>query len=151
VGARVGRSIALSSSQTHDHNITRDSPNQGDAALGGQQVASLKSVVSFCLLDGTAVELREPNFSSHSAQIGDPILCHAGALAAFGLSVFPGGAYLAGHFQEYRDPGRLFGKGWIELAFDRLVLEMNTPEPEGRADALSLIYWFGALSGENTR
>ena len=29
---------------------------------------------------------------------------------------------MAGHFQEYRDPGRLFGKGWIELAFDRLVL-----------------------------
>lgn len=64
----------------------------------------------------------EPNFSSRSAQIGDPILCHVGALAAFGHSVFPRGAYLAGHFQEYRDPGRLFGKGWIELAFDRLVL-----------------------------
>jgi len=29
VGARVGRSIALSSSQTQHHNITRDSLNQG--------------------------------------------------------------------------------------------------------------------------
>jgi hypothetical protein len=66
--------------------------------------------------------LDEPNFSSRTAQIGDPILCHLGALAAFGHSVFPRGAYLAGHFQEYRDPGRLFGKGWIELGFDRLVL-----------------------------
>jgi hypothetical protein len=65
--------------------------------------------------------LDEPNFSSRTAQIGDPILCHLGALAAFGRSVFPRGAYLAGHFQEYRDPGRLFGKGWIELQFDRLA------------------------------
>ena len=66
--------------------------------------------------------LDEPNFSSRTAQIGDPVLCHLGAVAAFGHSVFPRGAYLAGRFQEYRDPGRLFGKGWIELAFDHLVL-----------------------------
>jgi len=66
--------------------------------------------------------LDEPNFSSRTAQIGDPILCHLGALAAFGHSVFPRGAYLAGHLQEYRGPGRLFGKGWIELGFDWLVL-----------------------------
>jgi hypothetical protein len=66
--------------------------------------------------------LDEPNFSSRTAQVGDPLLCHLGALAVFGHSVFPRGAYLAGHFQEYRDPGRLFGKGWMELQFDRLVL-----------------------------
>ena len=66
--------------------------------------------------------LDEPNFSSLTAQIGDPVLCHLGAVAAFGHSVFPRGAYLAGRFQEYRDLGRLFGKGWMELAFDRLVL-----------------------------
>ena len=66
--------------------------------------------------------LDEPNFSSQTAEVGDPILCHAGTVAAFGRSVFPRGAYLAGHFQEYRDPGRFFGKGWIKLEFDRLVL-----------------------------
>jgi hypothetical protein len=66
--------------------------------------------------------LDEPNFSSRTAQIGDPLLCHVGALAAFGHSVFPRGAYLAGRFQEYSDPGHFFGKGWIELAFDRVVL-----------------------------
>ena len=66
--------------------------------------------------------LDEPNFSSRTAEIGDPVLCHLGAVATFGHSVFPRGAYLAGRFQEYRDPGRFFGKGWIELAFDRLVL-----------------------------
>ena len=93
-------------------------------------------ILILCLMDRVAAQiaeilpagtllqctLDEPNFSSRTAQIGDPILCHLGALAAFGHSVFPRGAYLAGHFQEYRDPGRLFGKGWIELEFDRLVL-----------------------------
>ena len=66
--------------------------------------------------------LDEPNFSSHTAQIGDPVLCHLGPMAVFGHSVFPRGAYLAGHFRDYRDPGHFFGKGWIELAFDRLIL-----------------------------
>jgi len=66
--------------------------------------------------------LDEPNFSSRTAELGDPVLCYVGALATFGRSVFPRGAYLAGHFQEYRDPGRLFGKGWIQLAFDRVIL-----------------------------
>jgi hypothetical protein len=86
--------------------------------------AAAQSATEEVLPAGTLLQctLDEPNFSSRSAQIGDPILCHVGALAAFGHSVFPRGAYLAGHFQEYRDPGRLFGKGWIELAFDQLVL-----------------------------
>lgn len=66
--------------------------------------------------------LDEPNFSSQTAELGDPILCHASAIAVLGRSVFPRGAYLAGHFQDYRDPGRFFGKGWIKLEFDRLVL-----------------------------
>lgn len=70
--------------------------------------------------------LDEPHFSSSTAEIGDPILCHIAGLGAFGQSVFPRGAYLAGRFQDFRDPGRLsgrlFGKGWMELTFDRLVL-----------------------------
>src|SRR5712691_471441 len=93
-------------------------------------------ILILCLMDRAAAQiaevlpagallqctLDEPHFSSRTAQIGDPILCHLGALAVFGHSVFPRGAYLAGHFQEYRDPGRFFGKGWIKLEFDRLVL-----------------------------
>ena len=66
--------------------------------------------------------LDEPNFSSRTGQIGDPVLCHLGAVAVFGHSAFPRGAYLAGRFRDYRDPGHFFGKGWIELVFDRLVL-----------------------------
>jgi hypothetical protein len=66
--------------------------------------------------------LEEPNFSSRTAEVGDPVVCHLGAVAAFGHSVVPRGAYLAGRFQGYRDPGHFFGKGWIDLEFDRLVL-----------------------------
>ena len=66
--------------------------------------------------------LDEPNFSSKTAQVGDPVLCHLGYVSAFGRSVFPRGASLGGHLQDSRDPGHFVGKGWIEIDFDRLVL-----------------------------
>ena len=87
----------------------------GSAARASAEEVLPAGTLLQCTLD-------EPNFSSRTAEIGDPVLCHVGAVAAFGRSVFPRGACLAGRFQEYRDPGRLFGKGWIELAFDRVVL-----------------------------
>ena len=52
--------------------------------------------------------LDEPNLSSRTAELGDPILCHTGTLPALGHSVSYRGADLAGHFQEYRDPGHFF-------------------------------------------
>jgi hypothetical protein len=66
--------------------------------------------------------LDEPNFSSKTAMVGDPVLCHLGPLGSFGHSVFPRGAMLGGHLQDSKDPGRFVGKGWIQLEFDRLVL-----------------------------
>jgi hypothetical protein len=66
--------------------------------------------------------LNEPNFSSKTAMVGDPVLCHLGPLGSFGHSVFPRGAMLGGHLQDFKDPGRFVGKGWIQLEFDRLVL-----------------------------
>jgi hypothetical protein len=66
--------------------------------------------------------LDEPNFSSKTAQVGDPVLCHLGAVAAFGRPVFPRGAMLSGHLQESKDPGHFVGKGWLELEFDRIIL-----------------------------
>ena len=66
--------------------------------------------------------LDEPNFSSKTAQVGDPVLCHLGYVSAFGRSVFPRGASLGGHLQDSKDPGHFVGKGWIEIDFDRLVL-----------------------------
>jgi hypothetical protein len=66
--------------------------------------------------------LSEPNFSSKTAQVGDPVLCYLGHVSAFGHSMFPRGAELSGHLQEYQNPGHFVGKGWIELDFDRIVL-----------------------------
>jgi hypothetical protein len=36
--------------------------------------------------------------------------------------VFPRGAQLSGHLQDYKDPGHFFGKGSLSLEFDRLIL-----------------------------
>ena len=66
--------------------------------------------------------LSEPNFSSKTAALGDPVLCHLGSLAAFGHPLFPRGAELSGHLQDYKNPGHFVGKGWMDLEFDRIVL-----------------------------
>ena len=86
--------------------------------------AAAQAAADEVLPAGTLLQctLDEPNFSSRTGQIGDPVLCHLGAVAVFGHSLFPRGAYLAGRFRDYRDPGHFVGKGWIELVFDRLVL-----------------------------
>ena len=65
--------------------------------------------------------LSEPNFSSKTAMVGDPVLCHLGPLGSFGHSVFPRGAELGGHLQDYKDPGHFVGKGSLGLEFDRLI------------------------------
>jgi hypothetical protein len=64
----------------------------------------------------------EPNFSPKTANVGDPVLCHLGPLGSFGHSIFPRGAELGGHLQDYKNPGRFVGKGWMAIEFDRLIL-----------------------------
>jgi hypothetical protein len=64
----------------------------------------------------------EPNFSAKTANVGDPVLCHLGPLGSFGHSIFPRGAELGGHLQDYKNPGHFFGKGWLAIEFDRLIL-----------------------------
>jgi hypothetical protein len=66
--------------------------------------------------------LTEPNLSSKTTEVDDPILCDAAPIREFGVSVFPRGAYVGGRLAEYRDPGRLWGKGWMQLNFDRILL-----------------------------
>jgi hypothetical protein len=70
--------------------------------------------------------LDEPRFSSATAQVGDPVLCHVNSLGMFGRPVFPRGAYLSGRLQEFRDPGHFFGKGWLKLEFETLTLPGGT-------------------------
>jgi hypothetical protein len=64
----------------------------------------------------------EPNFSSKTALVGDPVLCNLGPLGAFGHSVFPRGAQLGGHLQDSKNPGHFIGKGSLTIEFDHMIL-----------------------------
>src|SRR5713226_7805303 len=64
--------------------------------------------------------LDEPNFSSATAEVGDPVVCHLSSLREFGQSVFPRGSYLGGHLEADKEPGHFVGKGYLKLEFDRI-------------------------------
>jgi hypothetical protein len=64
--------------------------------------------------------LDEPNFSSATADIGDPVICHLNGLREFGQNVFPRGSYLGGHLEADKEPGHFVGKGYLKLEFDRV-------------------------------
>lgn len=67
--------------------------------------------------------------SSKTEAIGDPVMCTLGHTEAYSRAVFPYGSYLIGHFEEYKDPGHFVGKGWMELRFDRLMIQPDTNVP----------------------
>lgn len=71
----------------------------------------------------------EAKISSQTEKIGDPILCELGHTEVYGRTVFPYGSYIIGHFQDYKDPGHFVGKGWMELRFDRMVVQPDTVIP----------------------
>lgn len=71
----------------------------------------------------------EPRLSSKTAAIGDPILCSASITTRNGSARLPFNSYLEGRFEDYRDPGHFVGKGWMELKFDRMVVEPDTVVP----------------------
>lgn len=89
--------------------------------LGSTLSASARDVV---LPAGTLLQctLNEPNFSSASAAVGDPVLCHLRGMTEFGQQAFPRGSYLVGHLESDKDPGHFFGKGNMKLQFDRIGL-----------------------------
>jgi hypothetical protein len=66
--------------------------------------------------------MNEPNFSSATAAVGDPVLCHLHSVTEFGQQTFPRGAYLVGHLESAKDPGHFWGKGDLKLMFDRIGL-----------------------------
>ncbi|MGA8297928.1 MAG: hypothetical protein WB817_00520 [Terriglobales bacterium] len=66
--------------------------------------------------------LDEPNFSSATAAIGDPVLCRLHSLTEFGQQAFPRGSYLIGHLEAAQDPGHFWGKGYMKIQFDRIGL-----------------------------
>jgi hypothetical protein len=66
--------------------------------------------------------LNEPNFSTATALVGDPVLCHLRGLVEFGEQAFPRGSYLVGHLEAAKNPGHFVGKGYLEFRFDRIGL-----------------------------
>jgi hypothetical protein len=64
--------------------------------------------------------LDEPNFSSATVAVGDPVLCHLRSQVEFGRQAFPRGSYLVGHLESSQEPGHFWGKGYIKIVFDRI-------------------------------
>jgi hypothetical protein len=85
------------------------------------QNASARSIV---LPAGTLLHctLDEPNLSSKTVDVGDPVLCHLRGVTEFGQQAFPRGSYLVGHLEAAKDPGHFWGKGYLKLQFDRIGL-----------------------------
>ena len=71
----------------------------------------------------------EAKLSSKTTAIGDPVLCQAGITTRNGSARLPFNTYLEGRFEDYKDPGHFYGKGWMELKFDRMVIEPRTVIP----------------------
>ena len=66
--------------------------------------------------------LEEPNLSSSTAAVGDPVLCHLRTMQQFGRPLFPRGSMLGGHLEADKEPGHFVGKGYLKLTFDRVIL-----------------------------
>jgi len=89
--------------------------------IRAQEIVVPAGTLLHCTLD-------EPNFSSATANIGDPVLCHLSGLQQFGRTVFPRDSYLQGHLEAAKEPGHFFGKGYLQIQFDRIGLP-NTDMP----------------------
>jgi hypothetical protein len=93
------------------------------ASTKAQDILVPAGTLLHCTLD-------EPNFSSKTADIGDPLVCHLAALRQFGKTVFPRGSYLGGHLEADKEPGHFVGKGYLKIEFDRIGFpESDIPVP----------------------
>jgi hypothetical protein len=65
----------------------------------------------------------EPDFSSKTAQRGDPVLCKtSSAVEMYSRTLIPRGSYLTAKLKDYHDPGHFVGKGWMQLEFVGLTM-----------------------------
>jgi hypothetical protein len=85
------------------------------AAAGAREVVLPAGTLLQCTLN-------EPNLSSKTVEVGDPVLCHLRGITSFGQQAFPRGSYLVGHLEAAKDPGHFVGKGYLKLQFDRIGL-----------------------------
>lgn len=88
--------------------------------LGAAATAGAQSVVPA----GTLLQctLNEPNLSSATTNLGDPVVCYLKTVQQFGHVVLPRGSYLEGHVAAEKNPGHFWGKGYLRLEFDRIGL-----------------------------
>jgi hypothetical protein len=102
--------------------------------LGLLASASARDVV---IPAGTILQctLDEPNLSSATVDVGDPILCHPRSLTEFGHSTFPRGTYIVGHVEQEKNPGHFVGKGDLKLVFDRIGLPNDDVSLPGKVIA----------------
>lgn len=86
-------------------------------ALGWQTRTKAQDIV---VPAGTLLHctLEEPNFSSSTASIGDPVICHLSSVREFGQVVFPRGSYVGGHLATAK-------KDYLKLEFDRIGFESS--------------------------
>ena len=94
------------------------------SALGLSVFSLSASARDVVLPAGTLLQctLNEPNFSSSTVDVGDPVLCHLRGVTSFGQQAFPRGSYLVGHLDSAKDPGHFWGKGYLKIQFDRIGL-----------------------------
>ena len=85
------------------------------ASARAQDILVPAGTLLHCTLD-------EPNLSSATANVGDPVIFHLQSFQEFGHVVLPRGSYLGGHVESFKEPGRFFGKGNLKLTFDRIGL-----------------------------
>ena len=75
--------------------------------------ASARDVV---LPAGTLLQctMSEPNFSSATVDVGDPVLCHLRGITEFGQQAFPRGSYLVGRSGICQGSRAFLGQGLVE-------------------------------------
>ena len=95
--------------------------------LAAPLAASAERLIPAGSLIGCTVA--EPKINSKTTAIGDPVLCQVSATEKYGRSMLPYNSFLEGRFEDYKDPGHFVGKGWMELKFDRMIIEPDTVIP----------------------
>jgi hypothetical protein len=135
--------IAPGQFQSSDSNIHREVTMRSAllslalpiSLLGLLASASARDIV---IPAGTIMQctLDEPNLSSATVDVGDPILCHPRSLTEFGHSTFPRGTYIVGHVESAKNPGHFVGKGNLKLVFDRIGLPNDDVSLPGKVIAV---------------
>ena len=87
-------------------------------SAGAQNVVPAGTLLQ-CTLD-------EPNFSSATVNVEDPVVCYLKTVQQFGHIVLPRGSYLEGHVAAEKDPGHFWGKGYMRLEVTALDCPQRT-------------------------